>query len=303
MASHKFHTQRRLLLAALCCATSSYGQITQAGEVITRMSNASGAYELLKSGDAAYASGNYTQAVSDFARALDSLPSGTKTQTLRTELGDRYATAASQEAKRLVSKGDLTKAKELLNESLIYAPNNSYAKNQLERIHDPIATNPALTPEHVSNVDQVRRLLYKAEGAYNLGKFDEATETYRQVLAIDYYRSAYDQTRAKMISDLDNEWELPVQNTESGLQAELLTNLTQQEAQANISFIPRVDFVDMDIYEAMDNLRALSKQHDNTTLDPNLKGLQIVAKFSSDAPELKRLQPQPEQCPCWKSSR
>jgi general secretion pathway protein D len=93
----------------------------------------------------------------------------------------------------------------------------------------PIRTNPALTYEHTQNVDKVRRTLYTAEGNFNLGKFDDAKREYENVLRIDpynsaarrgmerlaaaksdYYRAAYDHTRAELLSQVDAAWELTV---------------------------------------------------------------------------------------------
>lgn len=87
---------------------------------------------------------------------------------------------------------------------------------------DPIRTNPALAPEDGSKVDEVRRKLYIAEGNQNLGKFDDARKVYEEVLRIDpynkaarrgmekvaaaksdYYRAAYDQTRAELLMEVD----------------------------------------------------------------------------------------------------
>jgi uncharacterized protein involved in exopolysaccharide biosynthesis len=94
---------------------------------------------------------------------------------------------------------------------------------------DPIRSNAALTYEHQQKVDEVRRDLYKAEGNYNLGKFDEAKREYENVLRTDpsnqaarrgleklaeaksdYYRAAYDHTRAELLAEVDKSWELAV---------------------------------------------------------------------------------------------
>jgi Mg-chelatase subunit ChlD len=83
--------------------------------------------------------------------------------------------------------------------------------------------------QYVPNVDQVRRSLYQAEGAYNLGKYDDAARAYEDVIRADpfnqaarrgmeqvaqaktdYYRTAYDHTRAELLSQVDAAWELQV---------------------------------------------------------------------------------------------
>ncbi|MEO1856571.1 MAG: hypothetical protein ABGY95_04295, partial [Rubritalea sp.] len=69
--------------------------------------------------------------------------------------------------------------------------------------------------------------LYRAGGLQNLGKYDEAEEEYKEVLRVDrynkaarrgmekiasmksdYYRAAYDQTRAELLMEVDEAWEI-----------------------------------------------------------------------------------------------
>ncbi|MCW1886952.1 von Willebrand factor type A domain-containing protein [Luteolibacter flavescens] len=105
------------------------------------------------------------------------------------------------------------------------------AKDQTQDgfVDDPIRNNPALIEEHEQNPDDIRRNLYIAEGHYHLGRFDDANKSYEEVLRIDpynkaarrgietvakaredYYRAAYDQTRATLLAEVDRAWELPV---------------------------------------------------------------------------------------------
>ncbi|HEX7262381.1 MAG TPA: von Willebrand factor type A domain-containing protein [Luteolibacter sp.] len=90
-------------------------------------------------------------------------------------------------------------------------------------------TNPALTHKHAKNVDQVRRSLYTAEGNFSLGKYADSKKAYEEVLRSDpynsaarrglekiasaksdYYRAAYDHTRAELLAEVDKTWELTV---------------------------------------------------------------------------------------------
>jgi len=54
----------------------------------------------------------------------------------------------------------------------------------------PFRQNPALTSSHASKIDQVRRGLYKGEGYYDLGAYDQARAEFQKVLAVDPYNSA-----------------------------------------------------------------------------------------------------------------
>jgi len=103
------------------------------------------------------------------------------------------------------------------------------SKQELADMDDSIRNNPALAAEHTANVDQVRRNLYLAEGAHNLGKYDDAKRAYEDVIKIDpsnkaarrglertmqakadYYRAEYDQTRAELLAQVDGAWEMSV---------------------------------------------------------------------------------------------
>ena len=88
---------------------------------------------------------------------------------------------------------------------------------------------PEEAARHSANVDEVRRGLYMAEGNFNLGKYDDAKKAYEEVIRkdpynsaarrglervagakSDYYRAAYDHTRAELLSQVDSAWELSV---------------------------------------------------------------------------------------------
>ena len=98
-----------------------------------------------------------------------------------------------------------------------------------EADEEPIRTNSADSYASTEPVDQMRRTLYTAEGNLNLGKYDEAKKHYQEALKIDpynsaarrgiekveaaksdYYRAAYDHTRAELLSQVDSVWELKV---------------------------------------------------------------------------------------------
>ena len=94
---------------------------------------------------------------------------------------------------------------------------------------EPARSEQALEADGGAAVDEVRRKLYLAEGASNLGKYDESRKAYEEVLRVDptnevarrgvekvaaaqsdYYRAAYDQTRAELLENVDKAWELSV---------------------------------------------------------------------------------------------
>ncbi len=230
-------TGKAALLASACLLSPLFAEGTSdvsglaARELAKRGANTQEAHELLLKGDESYNAGRHGDAVEAYAGALDLLPDAPTTSELRTAAKERYAQASVEYARGLVKKGDLAGAKAAVDKVLQanVAPNDPGALAFRADLDDPIRNNPAMTAEHGKNVDQVRKLLYTAEGAYNLGKYDQAKSTYEDVLRHDPYNSAArrglerlaaarsdyqhaatDHARAEMLSQVDAAWELPL---------------------------------------------------------------------------------------------
>jgi general secretion pathway protein D len=203
-------------------------------------------------------------------------------------------------AQKYRSVGKYNEARELLSP---HAATNPLAKRELDYIDDPIRSNPALTYEHVQNVDQVRRGLYMAEGHYNLGKFDDAKKEYEKVIRIDpyntaarrgmeriasrksdYYRAAYDHTRAELLMQVDEAWELAVPVSPPDFDSNRRVTPGRPDGSIYISeklrriIIPRINFEDTTVEEAIDFLRQRSRELDNIELDPDRKGVNFVIR-------------------------
>lgn len=200
-----------------------------AGTELSRRSSAiQEAQELLLKGDEAYLAGRFDQAIEAFAGAREMIPMAPVSDELRAAATQRYAQASVEQARLLSRNGNIAAAKATLDKVLLdgVAPKDPGALAMRAQLDDPIRTNPALTPEHAKDVDQVRRLLYMAEGAFNLGKFDESNSHYREVLRIDptntaarrgmerlssaksgYRKAASDHARAEILSQVDAAWE------------------------------------------------------------------------------------------------
>ncbi len=258
---------------------------------------------LLAEGREAYAKGDYQMAVDKYTQALQRVPDAPmfadRRQSYTAHLGDASVALAMQHRK----VGKYAEARTLLEGVLAVDPNNGQAKTELGYLDDPIRTNPALTYEHTQNVDKVRRTLYTAEGNYNLGKFDDAKKEYENVLRIDpynsaarrglerlaaaksdYYRAAYDHTRAELLSQVDQAWELavPADTPEMGGgsrgPSEPSTGVSYITEKLRRIVIPRIDFEDTTVEEAIDFLRMRSVELDTLELDPARKGVNFVVR-------------------------
>ena len=235
---------RAALLAAACLmaplhATEPAGAAATAEQETLRRNTAiEEARELLRKGDEAYFQNRFSEATEAYAGARELIPDAPVSAELRQAATERYAQASVEYARELSRKGDLAGAKAAVDKVLSpgVAPNDPGALAFRNQLDDPIRTNPALTKEHAQDVDEVRRLLYTAQGAYDLGKFDEAHSTYQKILRIDPYNSAarrgmeqvaaikgtssnaaYDHTRAEMLGMVDAAWEKSIAAPELGL--------------------------------------------------------------------------------------
>ena len=301
------HTTTRLhagLLALVFTATPlsySSGQSLLAQERIRREAATQQAVDLLMEGRKSYASKNYEEAVRNYKDALNTLPFGPKTEVKRNEITAHLADGSVALAQQYRRTGKYDEAKGLLNDVLLVDPNRFQAQKSLEYFDDPIRVNPSLTHDHSQKVDEVRRLLYKGEGFYNLADYDNAEKQFHSVLRLDpynkaarrwlertaaiksdYYRAAYDQTRAQLLMEVDKAWELTVPS--DSVQGDFVTNQGGERGNGrtvNITnklqniIIPRVDFADTPLDEAMEYLTQKSIELDPDP-DPDRKGINFV---------------------------
>jgi general secretion pathway protein D len=319
MANSKPHSQfigRAIVTAA---AWMSVGLSLMAGPEMSdmaarehqrRIAAIDEAQELLRKGDEAYQAGRYSEAVEAYAGAREWFPDAPVSSELRRAATERYAQAAVEHAKELSRKGDVSAAKAAVDKVLAdgVAPRDPVALAYRAQLDDPIRTNPALTAEHAGNIDAVRRLLYTAEGAFDLGKFDEANEHYTAVLRIDpsntaarrgmerlaaarsgHLKTSYDQTRAELLAQVDSSWELQVPaldpgigNYDPGAPSATDGGMTLAKKLERI-VIPQIALDEATLEEAVELLRVRAVENDTFELDPTRKGVNIT--FNLGAPD------------------
>jgi general secretion pathway protein D len=321
MQKTPIYRSSRTALALMAVASSLPATVALAGEggsglsglaqreMVRRQDAVAKGDILLNEGRAAFAKGDYQQAVDKYKRALDGLPDAPmvsdRRQSYIAHLSDASVALAIQQRK----VGKYPEARALLEGVLAVDPNNADAKREMGYLDDPIRTNPALTYEHTQNVDKVRRGLYTAEGNYNLGKYDDAKREYSSVLRIDgynsaarrglekiasaksdYYRAAYDHTRAELLGQVDAAWELSVPAEAPQLDQ---SNFGSDAVSSGVAYIteklkrivvPQIDFEDTTVEEAIDFLRLRAAELDTTELDPSRKGVNFVIRRPRTAP-------------------
>ena len=274
-------------------------------EMIRRQEAVAESDRLFQEGREAYAKGDYQQAVDKYRQALDRLPDAPMLEDRRLAYTQHLADGSVALAQQYRRVGKYEEARQLLENVLKpdVDTGNVAAKCALDQLDDPIRTNPALTYEHSQNVDKVRRSLYTGEGNFNLGKFYAAKRDFENVLRLDpyntaarrwmervasaksdYYRAAYDQTRAELLMQVDKAWEMSVPVEAPTVAINDLTNRSDSSGVAYITeklrriSIPVIDFEDTSVEEAIDFLRLRSNELDTTEVDPSKKGINFVVR-------------------------
>ena len=197
-----------------------------AREAARRKAKTNEALELLQQGRTCYTQKEYVQALEKYEAAWKVVPKAPATKKLQEFLVKSIGDASIAVAIEYSRIGRYDEAEQLLLDVLERDPNNKRARQELSLMRDPVRNNPALTPEHVKNVEEVNRLLNLAWGHYELGKYDEAYAEFNRVIKIDpyntaarrgqeavskrrtsYYRAAHDSYRAKALAEVDALWE------------------------------------------------------------------------------------------------
>ncbi len=195
-------------------------------EAARRKAKTNEALELLQQGRTCYSQKQYVQALEKYEAAWKAVPKAPATQKLQEFLVKSIGDASIAVAMEYSRIGRYDEAEQLLLDVLEREPNNKRARQELSRMRDPERNNPALTPEHIKNVEEVNRLLSLAYGYLDLANYDAAYDEFNRVIKIDpynaaarrgqeavskrrssYYRAAYDSYRAKALAEVDAVWE------------------------------------------------------------------------------------------------
>ncbi len=280
-------------------------------EVAARQEAVEEARLLLAKGDEAYHAAKFSEAAEAYDGARGLLPAAPVVADLRAAATERYALASVALARELARGGDVPGAREAIDKVLAdgVAPDHALARLVRAELDDPIRTNPALTREHAADVDRVRRLLYTAEGAYNLADFDRSKFYYEEVLKIDphnqaarrgmervaaaksgYYQAAFDHTRAEMLAQVDQAWELPVplpavdvpRGTEDAGQLDFVPVANKLDR----IVIPLVNLEQASLEEALEFLRVRAAEHDTVALDPEQRGVNFALNLGTSDSEV-----------------
>lgn len=270
--------------------------------------------EALARGKISMATSNYAQAHEDFRMAVMHLPDAIASGPAHDQAVAGFCESGLKLAEQKVQEGKYAEAEAICREMLSdrYDPNCRPAMQLLARLQEPGQINRTMGPNFINKVEEVRRLLTDADGYYNSGRYDLAFKKYEQILNLDPYNTAarrgqekinnqktrygeeaYNETRSRAVWQVQQGWENPVrkygETTAPGVEAFArdATGTARINNKLATIIIPKIEFRDASIREAMDFLRQQAAANDPTT--DGRKGLDIVLRLnqlpSRSAPE------------------
>ena len=297
-------------------ATAQYPGVQGSAQAQVARASASRdfAQGMIDKGTTALAAQDYESAFAFFKSAVDSLPTGgSATEDVRAAALLGFSDAAVKLARQRISEGRFEDAKSTVAVVLDDRYNPSYkpAIALNDRLKDPASFfGQTMTPSFVANVEEVKQLLQEAQGFYASGRYDLAFKRYEQVLNVDRYNiaarrgmeqvnvarakyadTAYSEARGDMLRQVNKGWELPVRKFDVG--ASTIIDQPQLDTRGTAAIIrkldeiiiPRIDFRDATVREALDFIRQRAAALDTLESDPTRKGINVVLKLPPDSPE------------------
>src|SRR6266498_2444468 len=292
-------------LAIFCASSFAQTADTVAQREVQRRQSAIPQGEAaLARGKAAMKAKNFTVAHEEFRTALIYLPDAVVSGKAYDDAVEGFCKSGVILAEARIAQADYAGAEVILNEILSdrYDPNCRPARELLTHLHQPGYFNKTIGPKFIAKVEEVKQLLTEADGYYQSGRYDLAFKRYEQVLNLDPYNvaarrgqekinntkykygeEAYNETRSRQLWQVEKGWEQPVrrygQTTEPaaiGAQRNL-GGTAQITNKLNTIIIPRIEFRDATIREAIDFLREQSEEND--TSGTGKRGVDIVLRM------------------------
>src|SRR5205814_451880 len=304
-----FTTVTRLLVSGLILCLPALGQaqnVTNIAdrEVARRQARIPHGEEIVARAQSELSARKYQVAHDDFRTALHYLP-GASGASYSAAL-EGFCESGVKLAEQRAAEGQYDEAEQILNEILTdaYNPNCREARTLLAHLHDPGYINKTMGPTFLAKVEEVKKLLTEAEGFYQSGRYDLAMKRYEQVLNLDPYNTAarkgqeridltkyqygtqaYNETRGRAMWQVEHGWEQPVRQygqtggtIEGGIQRDA-GNTARIRNKLDSIIIPRIEFRDASIREAVDFLRQQAAANDPTT--EGRRGVDIVLRLHS----------------------
>jgi general secretion pathway protein D len=295
-----------LIICLLPVAQAQNVKVIADREAARRQAHIPRGEEVLARAQAELHAKQYAQAHEDFRAALRYLPDSPAAGKSYSAALDGFCESGVKLAEQRMAEGKYEESEVILNEILSdpYNPNCREARTLLTHLHDPGYINKTMGPKFLAKVEEVKKLLTEAEGFYQSGRYDMAMKRYDQVLNLDPYNTAarkgqeridntkyqygvqaYNETRGRALWQVEHGWEEPVRQygTSTGpienAVARDSSNTARIRNKLDSIIIPRIEFRDASIREAIDFLRQQAAANDPTT--EGRRGVDIVLRLHS----------------------
>lgn len=268
------------------------------------------AMQQLQEARTAYSEKKYSDAVEHYRNALAVLPQAPATKKQQQFIRASLSDALIAKAMDYRSVGRLDEAVEFLREAIELEPTNKRARQELSRTQDPVRNNPALTPQHIGNVERLNRELTLGYGHLDLGKYDDAVEAFHRALQIDpynvaaqrgietatkrkqaYYNAAHDSARAAALAQVDATWEEQVPSDETPVAAASAETAgspaedSEEEQRMGEALrtitLSQIVFDDVPIMDVVDALQAQINSHESSGSIPASRHINLTTNFGS----------------------
>jgi general secretion pathway protein D len=258
----------------------------------------------LARGKAAMKAKNFAVAHEEFRTAVMYLPDAVVSGKAHDEAVEGFCKSGVVLAEARIAEGRYADAEAILSEVLSdrYDPQCRAAQELYAHLRQPGYFNKTMSPIFIEKVEQVKQLLTEADGFYQSGRYDLAMKRYDQVLALDPYNTAarrgqekinntkykygeeaYNETRSRQLWQVEKAWEQPVRRYgQAGAPVTIgsqkgLGGTAQINNKLNTIIIPRIEFRDATIREAIDFLREQAEEND--TSGTGKRGVDIVLRM------------------------
>src|SRR5689334_8027341 len=264
-------------------------------------------------GQAALARGEVSLKAKDFARAYDEyrtavtfLPDALTTAREHDEAVQGVCDSGTKLAQQRIAEGKYEEAEKIVREIVSdrYDPNCRPALELLAHLSEPGYFNKTMGPKFIARIEEVKKLLGDADGYYHSARYDLAFKKYEQVLNLDPYNvaarrgeerinqtkmhygeEAYNETRSRQLWQVQKGWEEPVR--QYGPTVGPITDAFARDAggtarisnKLNSIIIPKIEFRDASLREAIDFLRQQAAANDPSTEDK--RGVDMVLRTTS----------------------
>src|SRR5437899_7351453 len=247
---------------------------------------------------------NFKPAQEESRTAVTYLPDAVVSGKAHDKAVEGFCKSGVALAEQRIAEGKYAEAEAILGEILSdrYDPNCRPAAQLLAHLQQPGYFNKTMGSKFIAKVEEVKALLTEADGYYNSGRYDLAHKKYDQVLNLDPYNvaarrgqekidnakyrygeEAYNEARARNLWEVEKGWEEPVRQSGQAVApfadafARDASGTARITTKLNTIIIPRVEFRDASIREAIDFLRQQAAENDSSA--EGRKGVDIVLRL------------------------